>query len=147
MPVTSPCYLGYLKFFSRGNHLNSVVAQLSGQRYLVTPVTSNFFIYTVQLTDREFTFTVAKLDLEVRHERAIGSAHYGNPFALLKRKPAQGGRLSTRCNRAQITQNSHVTSKYRPKAPSTHTNHLFSLAALFLMVRISLTYSPRPAII
>lgn len=44
MLVTSPCYLGYLKFFSRGNHLKPVVARLSGQRYLVTPVTSIFFI-------------------------------------------------------------------------------------------------------
>ena len=42
MLVTSPCYLSYLTYFSRGNHLKSVVARLSWQRYLVTPVTSIF---------------------------------------------------------------------------------------------------------
>ncbi len=58
MLVTSPCYLGYLTFFSRGNYLKSVMARLSGQRYLVTPVTSIFFIYTKQSADRDHTFVV-----------------------------------------------------------------------------------------
>ena len=46
MLVTSPCYLSYLSYLtyiSRGNHRKPVVARLSGQRYLVTPVTSIFF--------------------------------------------------------------------------------------------------------
>ncbi len=42
MLVTSPCYLSYLTYISRGNHRKPVVARLSGQSYLVTPVTSIF---------------------------------------------------------------------------------------------------------
>lgn len=64
MLVTSPCYLSYLTYFSRGNHLEPVVARLSGQRYLVTPVTS-IFLYIECRQPTETTVLVKDIDTAI----------------------------------------------------------------------------------